>query len=689
MDDGTRTAADDPRILADSHACVASATSTESTLYDAATYDEVLAFQITEGHVENHFYRCGPVAAHLLASSGSHPRILVAFPAGNTGVGLWFDPPAEPVELRVEGGLEGLTRPCGLRGVRAVLRASTARLRACRALLGSIRVLRDHGHQGGAPVEFAHEVHAGISVVLRRRTLDGRHRIQLEIEPLGGTLVHVEHDGALVLAAPPGAGGVRARLTALVDNEPLTPIAARELLVEGVSARAHDLRALAFLSYREKLLAGSWRFLTYFGRDTLLSVRLLMPVLRPEVTEAGLGSVLARLDPDGYVAHEEDIGEYAALHHLRSGRTPPDPCAPLFDYHMVDDDFLLAPVFAHYVLDTPAGRARAQAFLAARTPSGVTRAEALRCNLDLVLRLAEPFATAPSAATLVALREGRRVGQWRDSYEGLGYGRVPYDVNAALVPAALRAAARLFESPLLGCDRDAARRARSFERAWERARALFDVRVGQAEAAARLETYAREHGLDAAEALASLDGPVEFSALALDAQGSPLPVMHSDDGFALLFTDPSPASLERTARSILAPFPAGLRTPVGVLVANPAYASDAALRATFTRGHYHGTVVWSWQQALLAAGLRRQLQRSDLPARTRARLGEAEAALWTVIHATDAMRSTELWSFEVEDGRYKMVPYGQSCAHADESNAVQLWSTVYLAVRPPDGLARG
>ena len=47
-------------------------------------------FDIDEGRNLNSFLRDGPVAAHLLLRSGTEPRILVAFPAGNSGVGLWF-----------------------------------------------------------------------------------------------------------------------------------------------------------------------------------------------------------------------------------------------------------------------------------------------------------------------------------------------------------------------------------------------------------------------------------------------------------------------------------------------------------------------------------------------------------------------------------------------------------------------
>lgn len=53
---------------------------------------------------------------------------------------------------------------------------------------------------------------------------------------------------------------------------------------------------VSFLTYQEKFLAGSWRFLTYFGRDTLISLNLFMDVLTPSATEAAIGSVLERLN---------------------------------------------------------------------------------------------------------------------------------------------------------------------------------------------------------------------------------------------------------------------------------------------------------------------------------------------------------------------------------------------------------
>ena len=109
-------------------------------------------------------------------------------------------------------------------------------------------------------------------------------------------------------------------ITALTGDQPLTPLPISEVLNARAAPDPAARNALAFMSYREKFLAGSWRFNTYFGRDTLMSVRLLMPALKPAAIEAGLNSVLARLSPTGEVAHEEGISEFAFLQNKAAGR---------------------------------------------------------------------------------------------------------------------------------------------------------------------------------------------------------------------------------------------------------------------------------------------------------------------------------------------------------------------------------
>jgi hypothetical protein len=418
-----------------------------------------------------------------------------------------------------------------------------------------------------------------------------------------------------------------------------------------------------------------------------MSLRLLAPVLQPHAIEAGLGAVLTRLNAAGEVAHEEAIGEYAVLQRMQQGDAATD--APIHDYRMIDDDFMLAVVAAHYLLDTRAGRARAAGFLARRTGSGETYGAALLRNLRFVVASASPFAHDPEWRHIVALKPGEAAGNWRDSERGLAGGRYPYDVNGVLVPAALTAIGRLQASGVLTPYLDFAServlsQAQVMAQVWLRkAPHLFDVTIPGRAARAEAEAYARRVGVDPSPAVAALGSDaVRFRAVALDAQGRPVPVLNSDEGFALLFLDAAPAEVERAASTLTRPFPAGLLTDVGLLVANPAYAPDE-FEPLFDRGRYHGTVIWSWQQAVLAAGIERQLDREDLTAAARAALLQARSHLQAAIAAADALRGSELWSWSQVDGHYRAEPFGQRQEDETESNAAQLWSTVWLA-RPEE-----
>lgn len=641
-----------------------------------ARAEETLSFSVVEGAVENRLYRDGQVAAHALTTAGEHPRLVVAFPAGNTGIGLWFGRPAP--RFRMTGPLAPVERTDGMRGVSARIEAEAAELPIAKAILGNVNTVREWVPPGLTFPPIANRVEAGPPARISRVEVDGRHRIEISLVPEQGATAVMRGD-ALVLAAAPGRKRIRFRFEAVTDEEPLTPIPSAELLKDSRGADPALLRALAFLSYREKLLAGSWRFLTYFGRDTLLSVRLLMPAMRPDLAEAGIGSVLERLAPDGDVGHYELIADFAALVHTARKDPPADLRKPDYGYLMIDDDFLLAPVLAEY-LATPEGSRRGADFLARKTSAGEAYAKALRKNLDRVLAKAAPYASTPTWSNLIALQDGLKWGEWRDSDDGLGGGRFPFDVNAALVPAALEAAGALLRRPELRDDHAAAEADR-LAAAWRTAPTHFHVDLPGAEARRRAAEYQARLGLKD-DAAARIGDTLPLEAIALDSAGVPVPIQHSDDGFMLLFRKPPAKYLEEAADRILLPFPAGLRTPVGVVVANPAYASRA-LQDRFTPAQYHGTVVWSWQQAMLAAGLARQLERSDLAASTREKLKAAQSALWDVIDATRAQGAGELWSFDVREGKIALAPFGQGAGHVDESNAAQLWSTVYLAIKRP------
>lgn len=644
-----------------------------------------LAYQLTEGQNLNVFVRDRAVAAHLLLRNGAEPRILVAFPAGNSGVGLWFEPLARPAQWRLEAAPKPVSEGA-LHGIVFSTEVTAPRLVVRQAVLSNVRYLRDYQIAGQFPPEVA--VKGAVSadtLTYRRPRLDGAPGYSLTLRVTGGRL-----DQGVIVAG--GDGKIRLEVTALTGDPPLTPLPLPQLLNARAAADPAARNALAFLSYREKFLAGSWRFNTYFGRDTLMSVRLLLPALRPEAAEAGLNSVLARVSPEGEVPHEEGIGEFAVLQNRKAGR--PGDAAEL-DYGMIDDDYMLGAVAADYLLGP--GRERAVRYLAtplaseaepgARQPVGAL----LVRNLRFVLAAAEPFAKAPGKDRLIAIKAGRKTGEWRDSEEGLGRGIWAYDVNAALVPAALQAAERLRRAGLLDPylsdqDRRMFARAGEMARTWrEKAPPLFSVTLDNARARAAISSYAGALGVPAQPALTALGGSsLTFHALSLDANGRAAPVVNSDEGFLLLFGEPSAFALDTYLGAVMRPFPAGLMTDVGLVVANPAFASDE-VKARFSPAEYHGAVVWSWQQALLAAGIERQLARRDLPTATRSRLKAAQGVLWKAIRATRGMQSSELWSWAFRDGRYQVVPYGAGKTYVDESNAAQLWSTVYLAVRPPAG----
>ena len=406
----------------------------------------------------------------------------------------------------------------------------------------------------------------GIASYSARDRADGAPGYVIEVRVTHGRL----DDGSIIAGAD---GNIGIELTAASGETPLTGLTEGDLLNERAAPDSAARHALAFLSYQEKFMAGSWRFNTYFGRDTLMSVRLLMPALRPAAIEAGLGSVLARMNASGEVAHEEGLSEFAILDRRKNGNAADDTLAadsPTLDFGMIDDDYMLAPVASAYLLEH-ASPEQARTFLAqpvaSATTSGVREPAGtlLVRNLRHVVQQARPFANTRSATSLVPIKTGRLTGQWRDSEEGLGRGRYAYDVNAALVPAALEAIEKLLNAGLLdpylsGNERTELGVSAALAQVWRnRAPGLFRVSIPSAEARERIQSYAVSLGVPAAPALAAL-GPasLDFHAIALDDAGKPIPIMNSDEGFALLFGHPSPTELETYVPAITRPFPAGL-----------------------------------------------------------------------------------------------------------------------------------
>ncbi|WP_431018629.1 hypothetical protein ACQ4K0_13575 [Burkholderia cepacia] len=647
-----------------------------------------LSFRMDAGGQINAFYRQDKVAAHLLVRSSTKPRLLVVFPAGNSGTGLWFDDTAQPVNWSLDTPPSALSAPDArgrpLYGIGADVSVDTGTLTIRQGVLSNVRFLRDFN--GGATIPqqiLAAPTVQGSAAQWQRDRIDGAPGYSLRITLRDGGSIVPAAGGKLVLSAPAGSHTLRLHVDALSGETPLSPITRADLLAPSVNPDPVSQNVLEFLSFHDKLLAGSWQYDTYFGRDTLISVRMLMPVLEPAAIEAGLSSVLSRLSADGKVAHEEGIGEFALVDNQKNGK-PNDP-TPTYDYKMIDSDYLLAPIAAAWLIDDTRGQARAAAYLAQRGSDGQTNGARLVVNLLHVATTAQPFAQQPSVANLIHLRPGEIVGNWRDSTDGLGGGVYPYDVNAVLVPAALRAANAFLTRGLLDPYLDAGQRATLANTAnqaatWEtQAPPLFQVSVPAAQATADVSAYAPSAGVPPG---AAPSAPLAFYALSLDQQGNPIPVMNSDGGFALLFGTPPDDQLQRIVADVTRPFPTGLVTDAGMLIANPAYASQA-LWPKFTSSAYHGTVIWSWQQAMWVAGLDRQLARQDLSAATRTLLAQARQTIWQVISNGRDMRTSEMWTWSYVNGKYQTDAFGTRSADATEANAAQLWSTTYLAIRDP------
>jgi len=685
---------------------------------------------LEEGGQQHFLTWGGPGQAHLLVRADS--RLVVAFPAENIGVSLWFGP---KTRVRVASPPVMRAVPRGQR-LEVTLSSQNSTMEISDVVLDSIRTIRDRQTLGPAGVEAVRRDRRAFArrhpvpenwASERVRTAEGRweaERVNLDGGVFRALLllprqVQVERrgEGWLLRSADP----FDLRLVVDVPAAPLTAPALEDLFTPEALALWEDprcraaMQGLAFLAPREKFMAGSWRFLTYFGRDTLLSLMLLDPALTQGAYVRGLKSVLARLSPTGQVAHEEDLGPWAERRRVAgelsgvvlppsgqalSPETIREMSLPLHDYKMVDDDFLLPPALAR---------------LGERSPQALrdllADPEALRqvmLNFGHVLASAEPYGQESSWRRTVALYPGESVGEWRDSNEGLGGGRHPMNVNALLVPAALRAIVAVLDC-LPGPQREsclerlprARERAARLARAWEGAGQEYRVRLEPAQIRARLARFLEEGPLTQAERTfyrslpvdgislgafleggPALEGGLEFPALALDAEGRKLAIMNSDISFELFLGEPAADQVDVALRLLELPYPVGLRTGVGPVVANAAYSTDPGHWETLGRGAYHGAVVWSWQSAMLRAGLARLLPRfrQQAPALAR-RMEFVLADLSASQERAGDLAASELWTFEVESGDWRAVPFGTgTAASGDESNPVQLWSTVQPAL---------
>ncbi|BEJ02476.1 hypothetical protein CcaverHIS631_0702710 [Cutaneotrichosporon cavernicola] len=631
-------------------------------------------------------------------------RFITAFPAGNTGALAYFHPLHGTLGVSLTS-VGSVVHDDGQRGIVGQLSfRGDARLGL--TVLGSVRTLREVAGAGkSSNLVTRLGGYDGDSVWLTRTWLDGTvqhlglfagNNTRVDVRPANDpagfpsvniSRVDVNHDATVKFES---TFNFTSSLRGLGMDD-LFPSSEDVDIIQAIRANKEVVDQLAFLAYESEFLAGGWRFLTYFGRDTLLAMQVLLPVLSPQACEGILAGVIQRTGPDGELCHEETIGEYAAILNIQEGH-PERGTAPVYDYKMVDTDFLLLPALGAYAERYPV---RAREFMARNSTlvPGTFR-ELVQSNADRVLRLAQPFAENPGKERLIAFKAWP-FGNWRDSAAGNGWGHYAFDVNCAMVPAALRAMSNLAGS-LLPASYDV----RAWAETWENeACALFAVPISAAEAESRLSTYVQAANLssDLLYGAGSLNGSkskgwsdpeyvvgaVPLYALALS--DAPVVVQHSDLAFVLLYSPTAPEGIIRATIAALQPYPRGLLTNVGMVVANAAYDPDPLTSKLFENTAYHGAVAWSWQQAFMAAGIERQLKlcETSKPAwiALAPALKQAQMRLWDAIQGSAPVLWTEVWSPIFHEGKFAIGDLGAISADGSEGDAVQLWSYAFLALR--------
>ena len=695
---------------------------------------------------ENYFYSDCNVDAQTVVTSPLPdsnlsiigPRLVVAWPAGNSGICTFFQPQDGPngtlaielVNSTIGNPLAPVYQPrrrsqypyVGVHGVLSFNSSATLTI----PILGSVRTIRDFTE---GPSLLQDVIQDAVNVTRYNDTGATFTRLWLDNTTISNfSMVPWQNAGSTISinrrnrTISFGAGYYH--FEASFNYPQLTQLPPQDVLNDAsqalITQQPSQTTSLSFLSYTEKLLAGAWRFLTYFGRDSMIAALLLEPVLSTgngSATEAVIGAVLERINrTDGSVCHEETIGDYATYLNLEENITS---SAPGFTYPMIDTDFYLPVIMSRYFASLPG---RVQPMLSRRAGSvdpmnrNLTYGNLTVLNAEKIMNITSPFARGQTRQNLIHLKPDEIVGEWRDSTYGLGGGRIPFDVNTALVPAALNAISELANmsgifpnsEPYSNWSSIAASRAKIWE---DQTLQFFEVSVPVATARDRLNTFVNEstfyNGPTHADSLPTT-GNLTTYALALQGYNNLASVnaLHSDTSFRHFFVNSTndeqlTTFLNSTANELNRPFPAGLLTPVGMVVANPALSGSDVLTANFTNSAYHGTVVWSWTLAMMAKGLERQLGRcnetstpafcDDMSVYNNVRT--AYNSLWDVIDDNRAQLQSEVWSWTYDrEGGYRTTPLGAlppppGVSSGTESNVRQLWSLTFLAVRRDPNLA--
>lgn len=261
----------------------------------ATCSDSPSTLHLSDPPYENYFYSDCHGASQVVVTSPLTdsnltiigPRLLVAWPAGNSGVVAFFAPQngvngslgIELVNGTSDQPLSPVYEPSNSTsgsgdprvGISTLIRFNASAVLTV-PILGSVRTIRDFVEGPSLLVPEIQnattlQLDGGVAVYDRLWLSNETTTIMSfsSTEGNGGGLSIV--NGSLHLQAG------TYEFEASFDYPQLTQLSAMEVLNEesqGLIAQNPDqTKSLSFLSTSEKLLAGAWRFLTYFGRISL------------------------------------------------------------------------------------------------------------------------------------------------------------------------------------------------------------------------------------------------------------------------------------------------------------------------------------------------------------------------------------------------------------------------------------
>lgn len=276
---------------------------------------------------DNYFYSDCNVDAQVVVTSPLPdsnltiigPRLIVAWPAGNSGICTFFQPSngangtlaikvvnstvGSPLAL-YKNTTSNSTYPfVGVQGVVSFNASATLTV----PILGSIRTIRDFTE---GPSILQPVIQNAINITQYNGTGASLSRMWLDNTTITTfTLVPLENNGTIQINSTNRTISLGAGLyhfTASFNYPQLTQLTAAEVLNGQsqylITSQGAETTSLQFLSYTEKLLAGAWRFLTYFGRDSMIFSLLSEPILSTgngSAMEAVIGAVLERINRTG------------------------------------------------------------------------------------------------------------------------------------------------------------------------------------------------------------------------------------------------------------------------------------------------------------------------------------------------------------------------------------------------------